>query len=99
MVSSSLVSRRLNTISIFRPFDGVPEQNCKLDSYYYYPPAQPVITWIIEVKAPGADEVLGELGVGQQVHAVGHQLHIALGKLLQLEIYPANLKSAFKPIP
>ena len=96
MVSSSLVSRRLNTISIFRPFDGVPEQ---IDSYNYYPPAQPVITWIIEVKAPGADEVLSELGVGQQLNAVGHQLYIALGKLLQLEIYPANLKSAFKPIP
>ena len=43
------------------------------------------------VEAPCLDVVLGQLGVGQQLHGVGHQLHIVLIKLLQLQVNFADL--------
>ena len=46
---------------------------------------------MIVVEAPCLDVVLGQLGVGQQLHSVRHQLHIVPGKLLQLQINPAHL--------
>ena len=47
--------------------------------------------WIIVVKAPCLDVVLGELGVGQQAHGVGNNLNIGSGKLLQLQVHLADL--------
>ena len=47
--------------------------------------------WIIVVEAPCLDVVLGQLGVGQQLHGVGHQLHVVTVKLLQLQVNPAHL--------
>ena len=47
--------------------------------------------WIIVVKAPCLDVVLGQLRVGQQLHCVRHQLHVVPGKLLQLQVHPAHL--------
>ena len=47
--------------------------------------------WIIVVEAPCLDVVLGQLGVGEQLHGVGHQLHVVLIKLLQLQVHPAHL--------
>ena len=41
-------------------------------------------TSIIEVQTPCLDVVLGELGVGQQLHIAREQLHVVSGKLLQL---------------
>ena len=49
------------------------------------------LTWVMVVQAPCLDVVLGQLGVCQQLHGVGHQLHIVLIKLLQLQVHPANL--------
>ena len=49
--------------------------------------------WVIVVKAPCLDVVLGQLGVSQQLHGVGHQLHVALGKLLQLCKSTLQIKS------
>ena len=49
------------------------------------------MTWLIVVQTPGLDVVLGQLGVGQQQHGGGHQLHVVLIKLLQLQVHPANL--------
>ena len=49
------------------------------------------MTWLIVVQTPGLDVVLGQLGVGQQLHGVGHQLHVVLIKLLQLQVHPAYL--------
>ena len=43
------------------------------------------------VEAPGLDVVLRELGVGEQLDGVWYQLHIALGKLLQLQLHQADL--------
>ena len=43
------------------------------------------------VQAPCLDVVLGQLGVGQQLHGVGHQLHVALREPQQLEVQPADL--------
>ena len=43
------------------------------------------------VEAPGPDVVLGELCVGEEHDGVGHQLHIALGKLLKLQLHQADL--------
>ena len=43
------------------------------------------------VKAPCLDVVLGQLRVGQQRDIVRDQLHIYLGKLLQLQVYSADL--------
>ena len=88
MVSSSLVRRRLNTITIFNPLDGEPK--------FFLPHRQIqivecLITWIIVVEAPCLDVVLGQLGVSQQLHGVGHQLHVVLIKLLQLQVHPAHL--------
>ena len=45
----------------------------------------------IVVEAPCLDVVLGQLGVGQQRDIVRDQLHIHLGKLLQLQVYSADL--------
>ena len=42
-------------------------------------------------ETPGAHVVLGHLGVGEQLHGVGHQLHVALGKPLYLEVHIADL--------
>ena len=50
-----------------------------------------LITVIIVVKAPCLDVVLGQLGVGQQLHVAREQLHIVAGKLLQLEVHLAHL--------
>ena len=49
------------------------------------------LTCIIIVQTPCLDEVLGQLGVSQQLHSVRHQLHVALRKPQQLEIHPADL--------
>ena len=49
------------------------------------------MTWLIVVQTPGLDVVLGQLGVGQQLNGVGHQLHVVLIKLLQLQVHPAHL--------
>ena len=46
---------------------------------------------MIVVEAPCLDVVLSQLGVGQQLHGGGHQLHIVLIKLLQLQVNPAHL--------
>ena len=86
MVSSSLVRHILKTVSIFNPSDGEPKSLLP-----HMQIVKCIITWIIVVKAPGPDVVLGELGVGEQLHGVGHQLHVVLIKLLQLQVYPANL--------
>ena len=45
----------------------------------------------IVVEAPCLDVVLGQLGVGQQRDIVRDQLYIHLGKLLQLQVYSADL--------
>ena len=47
----------------------------------------------IVVEAPCLDVVLGQLGVGQQRDIVRDQLHIHLGKLLQLQVYSADLNT------
>ena len=49
------------------------------------------MTWLIVVQTPGLDVVLGQLGVGQQQHGGGHQLHVVLIKLLQLQLHSAHL--------
>ena len=49
------------------------------------------MTWLIVVQTPGLDVVLGQLGVGEQQHGGGHQLHIVLIKLLQLQLHSAHL--------
>ena len=49
------------------------------------------MTWLIVVQTPGLNVVLGELGVGEQQHGGGHQLHVVLVKLLQLQLHPAHL--------
>ena len=88
MVRSSLVNRRLNTISIFNPFaDDAKDFFFRLLITILYS----IGTWIIVIKAPCLDVVLGQLGVSQQLHGVGHQLHVVTGKLVQLEIHPAYL--------
>ena len=46
---------------------------------------------MIVVQGPGLYEVLGELGVGEEVHGVRHNLNIAPGKLLQLQVNFADL--------
>ena len=46
---------------------------------------------MIVVEAPCLDVVLGQLGVGQQLHGVRHQLHVVPGKLLQLKVHAAHL--------
>ena len=46
---------------------------------------------MIVVQGPGLYEVLGELGVGEEAHGVRHNLNIAPGKLLQLEVDLADL--------
>ena len=47
--------------------------------------------WIIVVEAPCLDVVLGQLGVGQQIHGVGHQLNHLQCKWLELEVDLTNL--------
>ena len=49
------------------------------------------LTCVMIVEAPGLDVVLRELGVGEQLDGVRHQLHIALGELLQLQLHQADL--------
>ena len=49
------------------------------------------MTWLIVVQTPGLDVVLGQLGVGEKQHGGGHQLHIVLIKLLQLQLHSAHL--------
>ena len=49
-------------------------------------------TWIIIVQTPCLDVVLGQLSVSQQLYGVWHQLYIVLGKLLKLQVHPANLE-------
>ena len=49
------------------------------------------MTWIIVVKTPRLNEVLGELSVSEKVNLIRDQLHIALRELLQLEVHPADL--------
>ena len=49
------------------------------------------LTCVMIVEAPGPDVVLGELGVGEERDGVRYQLHIALGKLLQLQLHQADL--------
>ena len=49
-------------------------------------------TWIIVVQTPCLDVVLGELGVGEQLYGVGHQLHVALREPEKLEVHPADLR-------
>ena len=43
------------------------------------------------VQAPCLDVVLGQLRVSQQLHGVGHQLHVALREPQELEVHPADL--------
>ena len=45
-----------------------------------------MLTMVIVLQTPGLDEVLRELGVGEERDAVGDQPHIALAELLQLQI-------------
>ena len=52
------------------------------------------LTWMIVVEVPRLNVVLGQLGVGQQLHGGGHQLHVVLIKLLQLQVHSANLGRA-----
>ena len=49
---------------------------------------------VIVLQTPGLDEVLRELGDGEERDVVGDQHHIALGKLLQLQVHLANLNQA-----
>ena len=49
------------------------------------------MTWIIVVKTPRLNVVLGELSVSEKVNLIRDQLHIALRELLQLEIHAADL--------
>ena len=49
---------------------------------------------VIVLQTPGLDEVLGELGVGEERDIVRDQHHIALGELLQLQVHLANLNQA-----
>ena len=53
-----------------------------------------MLTMVIVLQTPGLDEVLRELGVGEERDAVGDQHHIALGELLQLQVHLANLNQA-----
>ena len=46
---------------------------------------------MVVVQGPGLDVVLGQLGVRQQAHGVGHDLHIGVGKLLQAQVHLADL--------
>ena len=46
---------------------------------------------MVVVQGPGLYVVLGELGVRQQTHGVGHDLHISVGKLLQAQVHLADL--------
>ena len=90
VVSSSFIRRLLNTISILRPFEGVPEQRSEkillFDTF-----SSNSNTNVIEVQAPRLDVVLSELGVGQQLDSVGHQLHCFQSKCLKLEVDFTNL--------
>ena len=47
------------------------------------------------VEAPCLDVVLGQLGVGEQLHGVWHQLHVVLIKLFQLQVNFAHLSDIF----
>ena len=51
-----------------------------------------VFTWMVVVKAPGLDVVLGQLGVRLKAHRVGDNLDICVCEGLQLEVHFANLK-------
>ena len=53
-----------------------------------------MLTMVIVLQTPGLDEVLRELGVGEERDAVGDEHHIALGELLQLQVHLANLNQA-----
>ena len=55
--------RLLNTISIFKPLDGI-SLNKKTVTDVHEEEKYILITWIIVVKAPCLDVVLGQLGVG-----------------------------------
>ena len=46
---------------------------------------------MVVVQGPGLDVVLGQLGVRQQAHGVGDNLHIGVGKLLQAQVHLADL--------
>ena len=82
--------RLLNTISIFKPLDGISLNN-KTVTDVHEEEKYILITWIIVVKAPCLDVVLSELGVGQQLDSVGHQLHCFQSKCLELEVDFTNL--------
>ena len=84
MVSSSLVSRRLNTICIFKPLEGDPEYI--VDACYSILYKINIGTLNLVAECAVLDVVLGELSVVRERHKLhaGHKLHIALGKCLQL---------------
>ena len=52
------------------------------------------LTMLIVLQTPCLDEVLRELGVGEERDVVRDQHHIALGELLQLQVHLANLNQA-----
>ena len=86
MVSSSLVSRRLKTICIFKPLEGDPEYTSVRFLYMLHRLLYNMITLNLVVECAVLDVVLGELSVVRERHKLhaGHKLHIALGKCLQL---------------
>ena len=89
MVNSSLVKRRLNTISIFNPFDGEPTYDKICNAH-----AQSLnlhFTWIIVVKTPALDVVLGQLCISEELHGFRNKVHIVPVKLLQLKVNHTNL--------
>ena len=53
-----------------------------------------MLTMVIVLQTPGLDEVLRELGVGEERDIVRDQHHIALGELLQLQVHLADLNQA-----
>ena len=52
------------------------------------------LTMLIVLQTPCLNEVLCELGVGEERDVVRDQHHIALGELLQLQVHLANLNQA-----
>ena len=53
-----------------------------------------MLTMVIVLQTPGLDEVLCELGVGEERDIVRDQHHIALAGLLQLQVDLADLNQA-----
>ena len=79
VVRISLVRRRLNTISIFKPCVG----NSKAINYFF-PKIYADGTWIIVVKTPCLNVVLSQLCISEQIHVAWNQFYIALVKLFHM---------------